>query len=65
MDEALDKLKLIEDEFDLENLADFSAGEIAVSNILENASSEGVATQLGSQTNSLQFAIDNYAQALN
>ena len=47
------------------NLVDFSAGDEVASSVIRDASSEGVATQAGIQTKSLQSAIDNFASAMN
>ncbi len=65
MDDKLNRFERIWEGIDFEDLVDFSIGDEGVYSVIRDASSEGVETRAGLQTQSLQSAIDNYAQAMN
>lgn len=61
----MDKANKLQMEIAFDDLIDISEeGDIDVTSVFRNASSEGTATQAGVQTKSLQQAIDNYAHAM-
>ena len=59
------KIKIVRDEIDFNDLIDYTTEDDDLSSVIQNASLAGVATQAGIQVKSLQFAIDNYANAMN
>ncbi len=66
MKQSIGQLEHIQPDLDFDHLIDLSeADEADTSSVIVNASSGGTAARAGSQTNSLQTAMDNYACAMN
>lgn len=65
MENPINEIGTTQPDFDFEDLVDLSVENgVAISSVLRDASSEGIAAQTGVQTSSLQSAIDNYARAM-
>ena len=59
------KKRIVSNEIDFNELADYSTEDENLSSVVSDASLAGAATQAGIQVKSLQFAMDNYANAMN
>ena len=59
------KIKIVRDEIDFNDLIDYPTEDEDLSSVIQDASLAGAATQAGIQVKSLQFVMDNYANAMN